>query len=169
MRIAPARAKYVMLAISSVLAGVIAIGLTISFSQAVHLNLTERPLEYELLTAEGDSIHVCDATAARVDQIEDFDKPAIFCLARTVLASLGIPAETPGAAFQLIVPLMFVAMAIRLIARGIAAVGILLGGDAAIAQAEAEERRRILAEQESAASTATAAEIRAEEQKRTPS
>ena len=54
LRIAPARSKYWMLAIGGVLAGLITIGLTFSFSEAVALNLTERPVEYELLGADGD-------------------------------------------------------------------------------------------------------------------
>lgn len=157
LRIAPGRAKYVMVSIGSLLSGIIAIGLTVSFSQAVYLNLTERPLEYELLAADGDSIHSCDASEERLEQFEDFDKPVIFCAVRSVLATLGIPAETPGAAFQLIVPVMFVSIAVRLIGRGFGAVGILLGGDEAIEQAEADERRRIRADQEAAASMGSSA------------
>ncbi|MGD8860302.1 MAG: TRAP transporter small permease subunit [Myxococcales bacterium] len=148
-RIAPARAKYVMLAMSGILAGLITIGLTISFSAAVHLNLTERPIEYEMLGDQG-SMHVCDATQEQVDALVDFEKPTAFCAFRSALGVFGIPAETPGAAFQLIVPLMFAAIALRLFAQGLGAIAVLAGGDEAIAQAESEERRRLAASQEAA-------------------
>lgn len=147
-RIAPPRAKYTMLAIAGIAAGLITLGLTYSFSSAVRLNLTERPIEYEMLGEEG-SMHVCDATDKQVDALQDFDKPTGFCVLRTVLNTVGIPAETPGAAFQLIVPVMFFVMSIRLLFQGMGAVAILLGGDTAIAEAEAEERRRVLAQQQS--------------------
>ena len=145
-RIAPPRAKYVMLAMSGVLAGIITVGLTYSFSAAIYLNLTERPIEYEMLGEDG-SMHVCDATDEAVAALEDFEKPSTFCGFRTVLGVLGIPAETPGAAFQLIVPLMFAAMAMRLIAQGVGAIVILMGGNEAIARAEDEERRLRMAQQ----------------------
>jgi len=160
LRIAPPRAKYTMLATSSVLAGLIALGLTVSFSSAVRLNLTERPLEYEILGPEG-SMHICDATKEQLDKLVDLEKPTFFCAMRSALSLVGVPAETPGAAFQLIVPLMFVAIAIRLMARGASATATLLGGDEALELAEAEEKRRMKAEQESAASMATASELAA--------
>ena len=147
LRIAPARAKYGMLALSGVLAGIISFGLVISFSQAVYLNLTERPIEYELLGDDG-SMHVCDATAEQLAALEDLERPVLFCAMRGALAALSIPAETPGAAFQLIVPVMFFAMAVRLIAQGVGATGIFFGGPAAVAAAEAEERARIEAQRE---------------------
>jgi hypothetical protein len=92
LRIAPAKAKYVMTAMSSVLAGVIAVGLTASFSQAVYLNLTERPIEYELLGDDGESLHVCDATDAQMDALEGVERPPFFCILRAGLATIGIPA-----------------------------------------------------------------------------
>ncbi|MDD9943454.1 MAG: TRAP transporter small permease subunit [Myxococcales bacterium] len=138
-RIAPAQAKYTMRALSGALSGVIVLGLTYCFCAAVYLNLTERPLEYELLGADG-PIHVCDATAAELGAIEGLDRPTMFCAARSVLGALTIPAETPGAAFQLIVPLMSFVIALRLIAQGIGAGMILAGGPAAVARADAAER-----------------------------
>lgn len=142
IRIAPPKAKYVMLAMSGIFAGIITLGLTFSFSAAIHLNLTERPIEYEMLGVNG-SMHVCDATDAELAEIEDFDRPVVFCHMRSALALVAVPAETPGAAFQLIVPIMFFMIAIRLIAQGIGAAGTVLGGPAAIEAAEAAERERI--------------------------
>ncbi len=139
VRIAPPRANFVMRGFSNLLGGIIAFGLVICFSSAVYLNLTERPLEYEVLGDEG-SMHVCDAPAQLLKDIE-LEKPGTFCAFRSVLNAAAVPAETPGAAFQLIVPLMFFAIAIRLMARGIGAFIVLAGGDSAIAAARAEEAR----------------------------
>jgi TRAP-type C4-dicarboxylate transport system permease small subunit len=151
VRIAPPRATFAMRGVSNLLGGVIAIGLVICFASAVYLNLTERPLEYEVLGAEG-SMHVCDAPAELLKEIE-LEKPSTFCLFRSALSLLAVPAETPGAAFQLIVPIMFFAIAVRLIARGIGAFIVLAGGDSAIAAARAEEARVTAEKARAAANT----------------
>jgi TRAP-type C4-dicarboxylate transport system permease small subunit len=148
LRIAPPRSKYWMLAISGVMAGFITLGLTYSFASAVRLNLTERPVEYEMLGANG-PMHVCDATQAEIHSLEDFSRPMFFCGFRSALGLIGVPAETPGAAFQLIVPVMFFSIALRLICYGVGYFGVALGGEEGIAKAEAEERRRLLAQQQS--------------------
>ena len=140
-RIVPARAKYIMLACSGVLAGIITLGLVYSFSSAVALNLGERPMEYEMLGDSG-PIHVCDATAEQLQTLEGFEFPGTFCVFRSALRIIGIRTETPGAAFQLIVPIMLVVMAMRMIAYGIGAAMLLARGPAAIEQAEAELRAR---------------------------
>lgn len=140
LRIAPARAKYTMLAIASIVAGLITFAVTYSFTSAVYLNLTERPVEYEMLSLEGKSMHVCDATDQQLADLVDFDKPSGFCVFRTALDAIGVPAETPGAAFQLIVPIMFFVMAVRLLGQGFGHIGTLLGGAEAIARAEEAER-----------------------------
>jgi TRAP-type C4-dicarboxylate transport system permease small subunit len=147
LRIAPPKAKYTMLAIGVFIAGLICIALTYSFSTAVYLNLTERPVEYEMLAPGGGSMHLCDATDAQLAELVDAEKPAIFCVFRSLLGVIGIPAETPGAAFQLIVPLMFAIMALRFLAQGIGYGLIVAGGTEAVALADAEEKRRELAQQ----------------------
>ena len=146
LRLAPAKAKYIMLSIGGLIAGAITALLVISFSSAVYLNLTERPVEYELLGDNG-PIHVCDATDKQISDLEDFEKPAMFCVMRSVLAMVAVPAETPGAAFQLIVPLMLGVMALRLLGQGLGHAATVIGGPEAIAEAEAEEARRLAAEQ----------------------
>jgi TRAP-type C4-dicarboxylate transport system permease small subunit len=137
MRIVPARPKYAMRALCNFAASIIAVGLVICFSSASYLNLTERPMELEVLAEEG-AIHVCDASSQTVEELE-MEKPAIFCFFRSGLALIGIPAETAKAAFQLIVPIMFCVMAIRLFGRGVSSAMILFSGPDAIAAAEAEE------------------------------
>lgn len=146
LRLAPPKAKYTMLSFGGLVSGVITALLVISFSSAVYLNLTERPVEYEMIGDDG-PMHVCDATDAQVDALEGIEKPTGFCVMRKVLAVLAVPAETPGAAFQLIVPLMLGVMALRLLGQGLANAAIVLGGPEAIAEAEADEKRRIAAEQ----------------------
>jgi TRAP-type C4-dicarboxylate transport system permease small subunit len=148
LRLSPPKGKYWMLAISGVLAGLITLGLSYSFWKAVELNLTERPVEYEMLGPNG-PMHVCDATPAELKGLEDFSRPTYFCAFRSVLNAIHIPAETPGAAFQLIVPVMFIAIGIRMIAYGFGYFAVVLGGPEAIAGAEEEERRRILAQRQS--------------------
>lgn len=148
LRIAPVRSKYWMLAISGMLAGLVTLGVTFSFWKAAELNLTERPVEYEILGDKG-PMHVCDATAQQLAALQDMEKPKIFCAARSVLSVFGIPAETPGAAFQLIVPLAFLAIAFRLFAYGLAYVGVATGDEAGLEREEAAERARILAQEQS--------------------
>ncbi len=142
VRIAPLRAKFVMRMIACLAAGVITLALTYCFWSAALLNLTERPLQFEVLGDEG-SMHVCDATDEQVAELDGLEKPTIFCVARSLLAVLSVPAETPGAAFQLIVPLMFFVIAVRLIAKGTAALITLSGGEVAMQAAQAEENRQV--------------------------
>jgi len=148
MRMAPPRAKYWMLGISTLLAGIITFGLSYAFGSAVELNMSERPVEYELLADSG-PIHVCDASAAQLRDVTDLSKPVVFCAFRSVLGVFGFGAETPGAAFQLIVPVMLFVIALRLLGHGIGYLRVARGGAAAIEAAEAEEHARLLAQQES--------------------
>jgi len=140
IRLAPPKARFTMLCIGGILTGIIAIGLTKSFSDAVYLNLTERPIEYEMLGESG-SMHVCDSTDAELAEIEDFERPVLFCALRATINMLGIPAETPGAAFQLIVPLMLFAIGIRFLFYGIGYGLIVAGGPSTIEAELAVERK----------------------------
>ena len=148
LRIVPTRVRFMMTCFSSLVGSAITIALVISFSAAVYLNLTERPIEYELLGATGKSVHVCDATDEEMKQAPELQRPSIFCLSRTVLSVISIPAETPGAAFQLIVPVMMVVMALRLLGTAIRHGAVAFGSAEAIALAEEEERRIAKAQQE---------------------
>ena len=141
-RIAPLKAKYAMHAAAGIIAGMITLALAYSFAQAVALNLTERPVEYEILGDSG-SMHLCDATDEQLKQFEDLERPTGFCIARKVLNALAVPAETPGAAFQIIVPIMFLLMAVRFLAQGIVAALTLRLGVAAMEEAEAADRARL--------------------------
>jgi TRAP-type C4-dicarboxylate transport system permease small subunit len=147
LRIAPPRPKHTMIALSTLIAGLITFGMTYSFSEAVYLNLTERPVEYGMLSPTGDSMHVCDGDPAVIAQLEGLDTPTGFCMLRTALGAVGIPAETPGAAFQLIVPVMLFVMGVRLMGHGVGSVATVLGGEETLAAAEKAEYDRMMEQQ----------------------
>lgn len=98
-------------------AGLISLMLAKAFWGAVLVNGEERPISYEVL-ADGDALHICDATAAQL-AASDMSAPGIFCALRSGLAGLGVPVETPAAAAQLIVPVAFVLIALRLFGHGL--------------------------------------------------
>ncbi|MCG8556403.1 MAG: TRAP transporter small permease [Proteobacteria bacterium] len=135
-RIAPPKPRWIMRAIVNLLGGVVTLGLTYAFFSAVKLNLTERPMEYEVLGNEG-SMHVCDASFELLAQLE-FDAPSAFCALRALYNAVGVPAETPGAAFQVIVPVAFFVMSLRMLGRGAGALAVLAGGPDAIVTADKE-------------------------------
>lgn len=139
LRVVPPKGKFALIAFTSISAAIISFLLTYSFSSAVYLNLTERPVEYEMLGDNG-SMHVCDATDEQVAQLIDFEKPTVFCAARAVLGLFSVPAETPGAAFQLIVPIMLFVIALRFLGHGVHFTRVVLGGDETVAAAEHEEQ-----------------------------
>jgi TRAP-type C4-dicarboxylate transport system permease small subunit len=143
-RVAPLRVRYVMHAASGIIAGAIAIALAYSLAAAVALNLAERPIEYELLGTSG-AMHICDAPPAQLSQLDGVERPPVFCALRRVLKVVGIRAETPGAAFQLVVPLIFLGIGVRFLARGIISGRAAWQGEAAMNRLEAEERARLAA------------------------
>ncbi len=75
----------------------------------------ERPLEYELLGDEG-PIHICEGSAQLISD-SGLTRPDLFCGLRDFLTQVGAPVETPVGALQLIVPAMFLFMAVRFAAR----------------------------------------------------
>jgi TRAP-type C4-dicarboxylate transport system permease small subunit len=142
IRLAPLKPKYIMHAIAGVAGGLITLALAYSLASAVSLNLKERPIEYELLGDNG-SMHVCDATPQQLKALEGVERPTLFCAVRTVLNVIGIPAETPGAAFQIVVPIMFFVIGVRFIGLGIGAAIAVQQGPEAMQRAEEEEHARL--------------------------
>jgi hypothetical protein len=63
-------------------------------------------------------MHVCDAPSGSVADA-GLDRPELFCALRSLLDSLGAGVETPGAAAQLLVPVAFLLIAVRLVFKGI--------------------------------------------------
>jgi len=144
VRIAPLKQRYIMHALSGLIAGCIVFALAFSLGSAVKLNLAERPIEYEML-AENGSKHLCEGTKEELKALEGVEVPHIFCGVRSVLKVFGITAETPGAAFQLVVPFMFVVMGLRFFGIGIGAGLAVMQGEGAIHALEAEEQARLAA------------------------
>jgi TRAP-type C4-dicarboxylate transport system permease small subunit len=118
-RLLPGRLRLLTKAIVSLAAAVTSYFLARVFFSAVRITAMERPLEYEVLGAEG-PIHLCDAAVADVAAAE-LTRPELFCAIRRGLTALGAQTETPVAALQLIVPAMFLVIAVRLTARSIGA------------------------------------------------
>jgi len=110
------RARMIMRVIVSVLGSVICFYLARAFWSAVLINGQERPAEYELMSDVG-TTHVCDAGAAQLSETNSHQ--GSFCMVRSFFKLLGVQMETPGAAFQLIVPVMFMFMCARMFGVGI--------------------------------------------------
>ena len=143
-RIAPLKQRYMMHAAAGIIAGLITFALSVSLASAVKLNLNERPIEYEMLGDDG-AIHICDARAEQLKDLEGVDVPTIFCGVRKVFNTIGIPAETPGAAFQIIVPFMFFVIGLRFLGLGIGAAIAVSQGEVALKRLEDEEHARMAA------------------------
>jgi TRAP-type C4-dicarboxylate transport system permease small subunit len=142
VRIAPLRQRYLMHLASGVIAALITFAISYSLWKAVELNLAERPIEYEMLTETG-SQHVCDASAAELKALEGVEVPTSFCAVRSALKVFGITAETPGSAFQLIVPFMFMVMGLRFFGAGMSAGRAVLEGEDALRRLDEEEHARL--------------------------
>ena len=140
-RLAPLKARYGMHALSGVCCGIITLGLAYSFASACYIGLKERSLDYQMLGDSG-PIHLCEANYA---QLKDagISRPSVFCAARKALGAIGIPAETPGATFQIMIPVMLFVVALRFIGQGVGAGIALSKGVEAMECAEAEEKARL--------------------------
>ena len=143
-RIAPLKQRYMMHAAAGIIAGLITFCLAFSLSSAVRLNLNERPIEYEILGDEG-PIHVCDATEAQLKELDGVEAPTVFCGVRKIFHVFGMPSETPGASFQIVVPLMFFVMGVRFLGIGLGAAYAVSQGEAALKRLEDEEHERAAA------------------------
>ncbi len=118
-RLVPRKGKLLMRGVTGIGSAIVSFFLARAFWSAVLVNAEERPATMEVYGDTG-SLHVCDATAAQVADA-GLDVPSFFCAMRGALSGLGVPVETPAAALQLIVPVMFVIMATRLFANGVGA------------------------------------------------
>ena len=143
-RIAPLKQRYMMHAAAGIIAGLITFALAFSLASAVRLNLNERPIEYELLGDDG-SIHVCDAKPEQLKDLDGVEVPHMFCGVRSVFHALGMPAETPGASFQIVVPFMFFVMGVRFFGLGVSAAIGVAQGEEALKRLEDEEHARLAA------------------------
>ena len=141
VRIAPVKQRFIMLAASGIIAALITFAMSFSLWKAVELNLAERPIEYDMLTETG-SQHVCDATPEQIKTLDGVEVPTMFCGVRRGLKLFGVTAETPGAAFQLVVPFMFIVMGLRFLGVGIGtAIGV-AEGEESLKRMDDEEHAR---------------------------
>jgi TRAP-type C4-dicarboxylate transport system permease small subunit len=116
-RIAPPRGRAYMRGVALTAAGVVCFFLSNVFLEAV-LNLgSVRTLALEVLTDDG-AAHVCDVSDAVLAEA-GVRRPVGFCGLRAVLGAVGLPIETPGPALQLVAPLGFLVVGLRLLARGV--------------------------------------------------
>jgi TRAP-type C4-dicarboxylate transport system permease small subunit len=105
---------------------VICLFLAKAFWAAVAVNGSERPPEFDVMASSG-SVHLCDASDAQL--AETGSHKSFYCYVRSFLSLFGAQMETPGAAFQLIVPVMFGVMALRFLGNGTRSLGRFLRGD----------------------------------------
>ncbi|MGB8332510.1 MAG: TRAP transporter small permease subunit, partial [Polyangiales bacterium] len=119
-RLSPPRVKQLLRAIVCVFAGVTCFYLGRVFWLSVLNNAREIPLEYSVLGVSDEMIHICEAPAAVLSQA-GLSRPDLFCAVRRALELFGAPMSTPDVALQLIVPAMFIFMAVRFLSRAVAA------------------------------------------------
>jgi len=119
-RIAPPRGKQLIRVIVCVFSSVTCFYLGRVFWLSVLNNAREIPLEYSVLGPSDEMIHICDAPV-QVLADTGLSRPDLFCGLRSVLEVFGIQMSTPDVALQLIVPAMFIFMAVRFILRAAAA------------------------------------------------
>jgi TRAP-type C4-dicarboxylate transport system permease small subunit len=119
-RLAPPRGKQLLRAIVSVFASVTCFYLGRVFWLSVLNNAQEIPLEYSVLGPSDEMIHICEAPL-QVLVDTGLSRPDLFCALRSGLEVFGAQMSTPDVALQLIVPAMFIFMAVRFIMRAAAA------------------------------------------------
>jgi len=125
-RIAPGRVQYAMRAVVGLGAATIAFMLARAFGDALLAKGLERPPAYDFLDVTG-AMHVCDAPARAV-AAAGLSRPGAFCAARWALARVGAPVETPRVMFQLVVPVMFLFISVRMGFKGATAAFALARG-----------------------------------------
>jgi TRAP-type C4-dicarboxylate transport system permease small subunit len=119
-RLLPPRGGQLLRAIVCVFAGVTCFYLGRVFWLSVLNNAREIPLEYSVLGPNDDMIHIC-AAPAEVLADAGLSRPDLFCGLRSALEVFDAQMSTPDVALQLIVPAMFIFMAVRFISRAFAA------------------------------------------------
>ena len=119
-RLAPPRGKQLIRAIVCIFSSVTCFYLGRVFWLSDLNNAKEIPLEYSVLGPSDEMIHICQASA-EVLADTGLSRPSVFCALRSALEVFGAQMSTPDVALQLIVPAMFIFMAIRFMSRALAA------------------------------------------------
>ena len=115
-RLATPKVRAAMRGLVGVTVGVICLQYGRVIMRTILNNASEVPLEYEVILDAGRA-HICDAPASAFSA--ELTRPDIFCSVRGVLESMNVPVATPEAALELIVPTMFMLMAIRFFIKGV--------------------------------------------------
>ncbi len=119
-RLSPPRMKQFLRAIVSTFGAVTCFYLGRVFWLSVLNNAMEIPLEYSILGANDDMVHICQAPAQLLADA-GLSRPDVFCGIRSMLEVFGVQMSTPDVVLQLIVPSMFIFMSVRFLLRAIAA------------------------------------------------
>lgn len=143
-RVLPLKPRYVVHALSAAAAGLIAAALAASLMAAVRINMSERPVAFEVLVGAG-SVHVCDATPQQLSGLIGVERPSAFCWVRAALSRVGLQAEAPAPTSQLVVPWLFAIIALRFFGMAAESAHAVWLGDAALNQLEVEEQARLAA------------------------
>ncbi len=151
-KLLPEKGKLVLKGVAALAASVISFFLARAFWAAVLVNAEERPTTYEVWGESG-PLHICDAAITTVTEA-GLSQPTLFCALRDALSALGAPVETPPAAMQLIVPIMFVIVSVRLFANGVSAL-LELGGVKALEEPAKPAASAASADTESASEAST--------------
>lgn len=119
-RLAPPRGKQLLRAIVCIFSAITCFYLGRVFWLSVLNNAQEIPLEYSVLGASDEMIHICEAPL-QILADAGLSRPSIFCAIRSGLEVFGATMSTPDVALQLIVPAMFIWMSVRFLSRAGAA------------------------------------------------
>jgi TRAP-type C4-dicarboxylate transport system permease small subunit len=112
-RLASPRVSAMLRVVASLGAGLVAFVLARVFFEACLIADAAVPFEYGAITPAGPG-HVCDAAAGSA---EAANRPGLLCAMRSGLALLHVPVSTGEGIAQLIAPVMFVVIGMRLLAR----------------------------------------------------
>lgn len=124
-KLAPPRRQAVMRCVASLGAGVTAFILAQVFFRACLIADASVPFEYEVLTADGPA-HVCDVSPSEQGSTI---RPDALCALRAAFGAAGVRVASGGGVAQLIVPLMFLVIGVRLLARAVEmGVSVVRGG-----------------------------------------
>lgn len=115
-RMVSPRGRLILRGVVGLCGSLICFFLARAFMQAILVNGAETEAHVMLLSGDG-SVHLCDASDAVLAENQTSKGP--FCLVRGILSAFGVPMQTPGAAFQLIVPVMLFVMSVRTLVNGI--------------------------------------------------